>query len=128
VNLAAVQQVDVIKDFWDWVALFAGLGGTVAAVVAIVLARRAQKTATSAVTAERRRVFELEILRDLMRDLDEGKLVGRVFERPTELRKYQHRLALLSSKLPFWMQMMDITSTRAVIDALSMEKISPPQI
>lgn len=122
VNLSAVTpQVDVIPDGFDWanviiagISAVFGLGGFVAAIVAIVLARRAQRTADEAVTGERRRVFELEILRDLVTALDEGGVASEVYDRPLYLHRFGHRLSLLSARLPFWDQIMRLKDTGQV--------------
>jgi hypothetical protein len=103
--LLSVPQVDVVKDWLDYTNLVFGLGGFAAAIVAIILARHAQRSADTAITEERRRVFELDILRALMKDLDEG-LVGEVFTNPQALGRYRGRLSLLSSPLPFWERLM----------------------
>jgi hypothetical protein len=118
--LVSVPQVDVIPDGFDWANTFTGLGGFVAAVVAIILARRAQKTADSAITDERRRVFELEILRALMKDLDETNVVELVFAAPGELSRYKLRLELLSSTLPFWEEVMTLPDSAAVVAAVGL--------
>jgi hypothetical protein len=102
VLLIAIPQVDVVPDGFDWWNGLAGTGGFVAALVAIVIAVRAQKAADQGVTEERRRVFELEILRDLMRDLDETKIASEAFRVPRKLAQYELRLGLLSTELELW--------------------------
>ncbi|MFF5079234.1 hypothetical protein ACFY36_19420 [Actinoplanes sp. NPDC000266] len=97
----AAPEVDVVTDGFDWWNAIFGAGGTVAAFVAIVLARRAQKTADYAVTEERRRAFELEILRELMKDLDETSIAPDAFREPRKLKRYRLRLELLSTPLEF---------------------------
>lgn len=104
----AVQKVDVVHDWMDWVQLLFGVLG----VLAVWFAFRAQKDATRArraIPAERRRQFELEILRSLLDDLDENQILHQVELSPSRLQRYQHRLAPLpSSALPFWRQVMSV--------------------
>ncbi|MET7970525.1 hypothetical protein [Micromonospora sp. NPDC005305] len=103
---AAVQKVDVVHDWMDWVQLLFGVLGA----LALWFAYRAQKDATRArkeIPAERRRQFELEILRGLLDDLDEEQILHEVEFTPSRLQRYQHRLATLpDSTLPFWRQAM----------------------
>jgi hypothetical protein len=103
---AAVQEVDVVHDWMDWLQLLFGvLGG-----LALWFAYRAQKDATRArkeIPAERRRQFELEILHGLLDDLDEEQILHEVEFSPSRLERYRHRLAPLpASTLPFWRQAM----------------------
>ncbi|MEU7925076.1 hypothetical protein [Micromonospora sp. NPDC049107] len=105
---AAVQKVDVVHDWMDWVQLLVGVLG----VLALWLAYRAQREATRArqeIPAERRRQFELEILRGVLDDLDEKQVLHEVEFSPSRLQRYQHRLAPLpDSALPFWRQAMTV--------------------
>jgi hypothetical protein len=105
---AAVQKVDVVHDWMDWLQLLFGvLGG-----LAVWFAYRAQKDATRArraIPAERRRQFELEILRSLLDDLDENQILHQVEFSPSRLQHYLHRMAPLpDSALPFWRQAMSV--------------------
>jgi hypothetical protein len=107
----AVQDVNVIRDAWDWAALAAGVVGSVAALIAIWFAVRAQRDATAArreVGVERRRQFEVEVLRGLLDDVDAGGLEAHVAaDNPGWVNRYQHRLAMLSDEaLPFWRTVM----------------------
>jgi hypothetical protein len=120
VLLAAIPQVDVVKDGFDWINLFVGLGGFVAALTAIVLARRAQRTADEAIADERRRVFELEVLRELLKDLRDTEVVGRTMREPNSLQQYRFQLDLLSSKLQFWERTMLQPDTDGVVDAVGL--------
>src|SRR4051794_6127248 len=53
-------------------------------------------------------VFELEIMRDLLRDVDETQLVSEAFDAPRTLTRYRHRISLLpKGELPFWRKVMD---------------------
>lgn len=121
--LAAVPQVDPINDWVDYVSAGAGVVGLVVAIVAIVLANRAQRTADRAVTDERRRMFELEILRDLTKDLDEG-LAQRVFDRPATLAEYRFRLSLLSSELSVWTRVMALPDPVDVMDFVGVRELA----
>jgi hypothetical protein len=122
ISAADVPQVDVIPDGFDWFGAAMGLGGFVAAIVAIVLARRAQRSADTAIAEERRRVFELEILRDLAEDLDNSStaqlgLVDQLFRQPSDMKKYALRLDLLSDRMSFWDLVADLRDTEALIGA-----------
>lgn len=97
-----MPQVDVIPDGFDWWNAIVGTAGVLIALVAIVIALSANKKADRAVVTERRRVFELEILRDLSEDLDMGLARKLVKENHRELRRYRLRLNLLSTRLESW--------------------------
>ena len=112
----AIPKVDVIPDGFDWFGAAMGLGGFVAAVVAIALARRAQRTADEMVASERRRVFELDVLRELMRALDEEGLAGKSYDRPFHLRLFALRLGMLSARLPTWDRVLQFSETVEVAD------------
>jgi hypothetical protein len=118
--ILSVPQVDVIPDEFDWVSAITGIGGFAAAIVAIWLARRAQRTADSAIADERRRVFELEILRELMRDLGDADFVGSVLRDPRILARYSFVLNLLSSRLPTWDRVIGSPDMPAVIEAVGL--------
>ncbi|WP_143235040.1 hypothetical protein [Paractinoplanes atraurantiacus] len=118
--LAVVPQVDVVPDGFDWWNGLSGTGGFVAAIVAIVIAVRAQRTADQAVTTERRRVFELELLRELAKDLDNG-LAERALKEPAVLRGYEFRLNLLSARLQSWDQLAAAGDFAEVMAAVGFE-------
>jgi hypothetical protein len=105
----SVPVVDVQPDGFDWWNAVVGTAGIVIAIVAIVIAIRTDRRADKVLTEERRRVFELEILRELARDLD-GGLAEKVFENPRTLETYELRLALLSSRLRYWDQVTGLAN------------------
>jgi hypothetical protein len=63
-----VQQVD--HDWMDWVVTLATVLAFAVAVVAIWLTLRLDKKTAGRILVERERVFELEVLRDLLTALD----------------------------------------------------------
>ena len=100
--LQAVIHVNVDPDWFDWlnfaVAAFSGF----AAVAAIIIAVRAQKS----IADERRRQFELEILRQILTDAEESDLLHDVEFEPGKLRRYRRRLLLIRDPPPYWMTVM----------------------
>ncbi|MEU4159933.1 hypothetical protein [Actinoplanes sp. NPDC026670] len=110
-----MPEVDVVKDWLDYTNLVVGLGGLTAALVAILLARRAQRSADVGITEERRRLFELEILRELMRDLDETSLVAEAYWNPRVLEMYDLRLGLLTCRLSMWDAVMGSDGTAELL-------------
>ncbi|BEL05645.1 hypothetical protein Q0Z83_038360 [Actinoplanes sichuanensis] len=116
-----MPEVDVVKDWLDYTNLVVGLGGFTAALVAILLARRAQRSADVGITQERRRLFELEILRELMRDLDETKLVAEAYSNPRALKKYDLRLGLLTSRLSMWDAVMRSDGTATLLELAGLD-------
>jgi len=111
VILAAVQDVNVLRDDWDWIFGGAGVIGALGAIVALLYAAKAQRDATWArleVVAERRRQFQLEVLREIAAGIDDGFLY-KIGEDPLRLRKFARRLELLPrSDLPTWRTVMDM--------------------
>jgi len=111
VLIAAVQDVNAVKDAWDWIGLAAGIAGSIAAAIAIWFSVLAQRDATQArreAAAERRRQFELEILRDLIEQVD-GGILREAGDDPRRLKKYEHRISLLpAAELPFWRKLMTL--------------------
>lgn len=118
--LLSVPQVDVRPDGFTWWNAIVGFGGLLAAVIAIVLARRAQRTADEAITDERRRVFELDTLRRLMRDLGDREFVRSVLVAPGTLARYSFELDLLSSRLPFWDHVIGLPAMPRVVEAVGL--------
>lgn len=106
VILAAIPQVDPIKDTYDYVAFGAGIASMLFSVIAIFYAASAQRAARDArydLAAERRRVFELEVLRDLVQTVDKYNLIAAAIDNPTVLHQFTQRLTLLAgTELPFW--------------------------
>jgi hypothetical protein len=118
--LLAVIAVDPQNDWVDYLNLvLAGVGGFASA-IAIWIALRAERKADTAVTDERRRVFELEILRDLMKDVDQG-LAELVLSNLGYLQRYRFRLGLISAPMPFWQQVMDAQGYFGIMEALGFD-------
>lgn len=111
--VAAVQDVNVVRDFWDWFSVWAAAVGGFAAAGAIWYAARAQRDATRArreVAAERGRQFELEVLREILNEADGSSLTGwGTADRLTaRLRLFQGRLDFLGlHELPFWRRLIE---------------------
>jgi hypothetical protein len=99
---AEIPKVDVFPDGFDWSNLFIGLGGLAAAIVAIVIAVAAQ----ASIARERRRQFELEILRDILIEVEEGDLMEDVEFNPGKLRRYRRRLSLIENPPSYWTTVM----------------------
>ncbi len=100
--------MDVVKDLADHITFVVGLVGAAGTIVAIIFAVLAQQGATKArmsVTHERRRQFELEILRDFLEDLDKDQSLDSAMKFLQFAQRHKHRLALLPvDDLPFWRQ------------------------
>lgn len=107
-----VPQVDVVKDAADWIAFAVALLsaiGTVVAIVYAVLAEREATKARAAVAIERRRQFELEVLREFLHDLESTEIAADVIDNPVLLAPYRHRLALLPAiDLPTWRALLGL--------------------
>jgi hypothetical protein len=133
-----VEVVESTTDPWTvaafWSGLLFGLASVAVGIAAVVLARKANQAAIkaaeeaeranveasrarAAVAAERRRTFQLEILRDLMAELDDGRApsdrqaprwgeadLSFIIETPSIVtNRYAGRLPLLDEDdLPFW--------------------------
>jgi hypothetical protein len=116
---------DLVPDGWAQASfgsgVFFGVASLFVGIAAVVLARKANKAAVraadeaekatgeatkarAAVALERRRTFDLEILRDLLERFDDRQIARQVTENPAELRQLQARLSLLHDEddLPFW--------------------------
>jgi len=115
------------NDWLDYTnAALAGIGG-LAGIVAIFIALRAQRTADEAIAHERRRQFELEILRALLDDLDSTSIGVESYDDPRTLRRYEHRLSLLpGAELSFWRAVMDARDSDAVIAVLDQAGVYAP--
>ncbi|MGK5677575.1 hypothetical protein [Actinoplanes sp. URMC 104] len=113
---AAVPKVDVITDRFDWWNAGVGTAGVLIAIAAITIAIRADKKADRILAEERRRVFELEVLRELAKEVDEGKL-DTAAEHPSLIGEYRLRLRLLSNPPQFWIDCLD-KDTVAMMDLL----------
>ncbi|MCP2324934.1 hypothetical protein HDA40_003441 [Hamadaea flava] len=117
--------VDPVRDGWDWLSLWVGLGSAViglfVGITAIVLARKANRHAKEAMemaaeaerraieraTDERRRLFELEILRDMLEQCNphDNKMrsLAREFGREWMDVEFGAQLMMLpDDELPFW--------------------------
>lgn len=97
-----VPQVDVVHDGFDWLALAFGAAGVIAAIIAIVIAVRAQRS----IADERRRQFELEILGRILADVEETDLFEDIEFKPHKLRRYSGRLQLIDDPMPYWTRVM----------------------
>lgn len=119
---ANIPQVDVIPDGFDVGNIVVGVLGALGTIAALIVAIRAQRDATKArisVGQERRRQFELEILREFLRDVDEKNLVAQVIGNADALGRYQERLNLLDeADLPFWRRAMTTRDDRELMDAV----------
>ncbi|WP_433825952.1 hypothetical protein ACQP2E_28075 [Actinoplanes sp. CA-015351] len=62
----------------------------------------------------------MEILRDLMGDLDDTGLAADVLAAPGRLDRYRFRLGLLTTRLPFWDEVMECADTDAVLDRVGL--------
>jgi hypothetical protein len=102
VTPTAIPEVDPITDGFDYTSLAINSIAVLAAVIAIVIAVRAQ----GSIARERRRQFELEILRQILTDIEETDLLHEVEFKPGKLRRYQRRLLLLRDPPAFWMSTM----------------------
>lgn len=81
-----VVVTDSIRDHWDWVVLGGGLASVVVGFLAVWLAYQANNAAKKAsseatkarqaIADERRRTFELEVLRDLLASADNLETVS----------------------------------------------------
>src|SRR3954465_12617509 len=98
-------MLTVTPDHWQTVVDWAQIVGALGAIIAIgfaVAAQRGSTRAQLAIVAERRRQFQLEILREIVTEVDDGFLY-KIAEEPVRLRKFARRLDLLpGSDLPFW--------------------------
>ncbi|MEH1057356.1 hypothetical protein V6U89_19390 [Micromonospora sp. CPCC 206171] len=137
----SVQVTDIARDIWDWVALggslLFGAASLFVGTVAVVLASKANQAAVkaaeeaeraneeasrarAAVAAERRRTFELEILRDLLEVLDQERdLVDQIASHPEWIEiRFAGRLGMLPEQdLPLWRRARGV-SWRELIDLL----------
>jgi hypothetical protein len=103
--------VVVSRDAFDWLTVWAGIAAAVVSVAAIVYAiaafrhaKRMELKTERMIAAERRRVFELEVLRDLLDILDLIFSPNR--DTPVE-RDAKARLSLFPGELPFWNYLAD---------------------
>ena len=107
----------------DWLAYanasLAAVGGF-AGVIAIIIALRAQRAADRTVAEERRRVFELEVLRELMQQISSPALMEEIFSHPNHLRRFDFQISLLTSRLEFWEKIAASRDPGQVIDAVGL--------
>ncbi|MFC0504205.1 hypothetical protein [Micromonospora costi] len=127
-----VFVTDSARDFWDWVTVgggvLFGLASVVVGILAVILARKANMAAEranaeaskarAAVAIERRRTFELEILRDLLEALDQPTWLGEVIEfRRSFEGTFGARLSLLPvDELPAWRAVVAIRKMEGLVD------------
>jgi hypothetical protein len=102
VILTAPLDVNVVHDWLDWVNLGVASVGILVAIVAIIIAIRAQRS----IADERRRQFELEILREILTEVEESDLLDDVEFKPGKLRRYQRRLMLIRNPPSYWVTVM----------------------
>jgi hypothetical protein len=101
--VAAAQHVSVDRDPMDWFFDILGAIGGLTGAIALWYAAQAKRD----VAEERRRLFELDVLRELAAGIDNGFLY-RISDDPERLRQFARRLDLLPGQdLPFWREMMD---------------------
>lgn len=101
---AAIQDVNVVRDTWDWIAIGLAALGSFAAAWAIWYSAQSKRELVD----ERRRLFELEILREIATGIDNGFLFE-ISEHPERLRIFARRLDLLpGADLPLWRTLMDM--------------------
>jgi hypothetical protein len=121
----------VDRDALDWAFDILGAVGGLAGVFALWYTARARRE----IAAERVRVFELEILREIASEIDDGFLY-RISEEPHRLRKFARRLDLLPGRdLPFWREViamqwpMNPAERQRELSQLTMDlaKRQPPQ-
>jgi hypothetical protein len=99
---AEIPKVDVVPDVLDWINLGVGFAGLLAAVIAVKIA-----TSTQAFMArERRRQFEIEVLRGILIDVEDSKILDDVEFDPARLRKYRRQLSLLREPPTYWMTIL----------------------
>lgn len=101
-----MPQVDVIHDWLDYVNAVAAMVAIVIALVAQRSANKARQEAAEEGANERRRVFELGILGELVRLVDEGFL-REIEDYPHRLLQVEQRLDQLpKSELLYWRRLM----------------------
>lgn len=88
--VAVVQDVNAVRDLWDWVALAASVIGSFAAAWALWYAVRTKRD----IIDERRRLFQLDVLREIAAGVDDGFLF-KIGSDPLRLRKFARRRAAL---------------------------------
>ena len=99
-SVIPVRLVDQPTDWPGWLSFFAALIALVIGVAAYLQANKA----TRQIAVERRTVFELEILRDLLFSIKGG---GEVFDRTTPGLVN----ALPTSDLPLWRDLIKLRGT-----------------
>jgi hypothetical protein len=99
---ATVPQVDVLHDWLDYVNAGAAIVAIVIALIAQNSANNARREVAEEGAKERRRVFELGILSELVRLVDDGFL-NEIETYPHRLRQVDQRLDQLpEAELPYW--------------------------
>jgi hypothetical protein len=87
-----VVVVDTVRDLWDWVTVAGAITSVVVGAIAVFLAYKAYDAADKAnieaskareaVAFERKRTFDLEILRDLLEVLDRVDMTREISRHP----------------------------------------------
>jgi hypothetical protein len=103
-----------VPDGFDWWNAVVGTAGILIAVIAIIIAIRSDRRADKVLTEERRRVFELEILRELAQTVD-GGLARDLLWSPGKLEEYRLRLKMLSTRLGYWDEVLGFTTASQVL-------------
>jgi hypothetical protein len=105
-GFAVGATASVVSIVLAWRAVKIGRQANDAAVKAAQEAERANEEASkarAAVAAERRRTFELEVLRDLLVAIDgEWGTAKKIANSPTAVSRFTGRLHLLPNDLPTW--------------------------
>jgi hypothetical protein len=114
-----------MQDVVDW-AQIVGAAGAVIAIGFAIAAQRDATRARKAVSRERRRQFELEILRDLAEWVDNGNLAG-IADRTSRIRLVRRRISLVKDTLPYWAEVVDLTPDAARATAGMEDQISAAQ-
>ncbi len=130
-HVAHIYDVNTVRDFWDWFGLAMGVVGALGAAVAIGFAAAAQRAATAArrdAVNERRRLFELDVLRELVRDLDANPqhYVEASFK-PGMLRRYRLQLDLIEGDLPYWRRLAELDWHGEVVEASGLSELKIKQ-
>ncbi|BCJ46111.1 hypothetical protein GCM10010168_50600 [Actinoplanes ianthinogenes] len=118
--LSATEVLAQNSDAIARLSAASGLIGVTISLFAVGFAVRSFKIAGDRISQERMRVFQLEVLRQLVVELDESDLVAEVFSNPRELARFRMRLDLLKKNLPNWETVITLKDQREVMDFLGL--------
>lgn len=108
-----------VKPEEDWLdytnAVIAALAA-VASLLAIVIALRAQRAANRTVADERKRTFEIDVLKGLMTELTAPGVIDQIWRAPAEMLRFDFQLSLLSDPLKFWSLAASAPDTESLIE------------